>query len=423
MKASSAGRAQELSEMLGGEQGRLLEPRQAALHDELEALREAQHQRTKEGLPVWDLSMVNPDLAPPRPVLDRLLEAVTKTTNHRYAVSRGVRRLREAFSLKYLNAFGQALDPEKQVCVCLGSKDATFHALRVLIEPGDRVIVPEPAYPAHPSAVSLAGGNVVPWGLSEDPAEASTSLEALLRDVGAKVVLLNFPSNPAGVTVSELWWKMIGAVCARFGVTVINDFVYGEMTFSGVSAVSALSVTREGARCVEVYSLSKAYNVPGWRVGALVGDEATVRAVSRVKSLADYGLFLPLQYAATLALTASEDLVRPTTQTYARRLKVLQSGLEELGWRAARPGAGACLWAKYPDRLAEHGGPSAFRSINVARYLLTSVGLVVTPGIVFGARCDDWVRLAAVSNEERLRAVLGALRGMEQPVQIASGAS
>jgi alanine-synthesizing transaminase len=249
----------------------LIDPYQALLHNDLEDLRNLQHKRAVDGTTVWDLSMVNPDLPPPRMVLDRLLESVTKTANHRYAVSRGVRRLREAFSHKYLTRFKQELDPETQVCVCLGSKDATFHALRVLVQPGDVVVVPTPSYPAHPSSVALAGGKSVAWQAVNEPTQAAKELSQVLAATNAKVLLLNFPSNPAGAVVSREWWCEVGAVCARHSVTIVNDFVYGEMCFSGEAAESALWAKDSGARCVELYSLSKSYNVPGWRVGALVG--------------------------------------------------------------------------------------------------------------------------------------------------------
>jgi alanine-synthesizing transaminase len=338
-----------------------------------------------------------------------LLESVTKPTNHRYAVSRGVRRLREGFAIKYADTFSIKLDPETQVCVCLGSKDATFHALRVLVQKGDSVVVATPSYPAHPSSVALAGARSVPWRLTAEPEQAAHSLSAVLQSSGARVVLLNIPSNPAGVVVTDAWWRAVGAVCAQFGATIINDFVYGEMCFSGVSAVSALRAADVGARCVEVYSLSKAYNVPGWRVGALVGDAEIVGAVSRLKSHSDYGLFLPLQYAAAVALTCTEEIVKPTVATYERRLKVLSTGIQKLGWDVAPPAAGACLWAKYPQELAAQAGEGASRSIAVARYLLATSGVVVTPGIVFGEEFDDCIRFAAVTTEERLRDVVRML--------------
>jgi alanine-synthesizing transaminase len=393
---------------------RLLDPHIADIHDDLEVVRSVQRERAVEGLSVCDLSMVNPDIAPPRVILDRLLESVTKTANHRYAVSRGVRRLREAFSAKYRAVFQQELDPETQVCVCQGSKDATFHALRVLIRSGESVVIPQPSYPAHPAAVAMAGGRSVPWMWSLDAERDSVSLELVLRESGARVVLLNVPSNPAGQVASAAWWDAIGAVCARAGVTILNDFVYGEMVFDGSPAVSALRAAIQGARCVEVYSLSKAYSVPGWRVGALVGDSDVVRAVSRLKAHADYGLFLPIQYAAALALTSTENLVQATAQTYQRRLRVLSKGLEEAGWRVVQPRAGACLWAQYPSTLGGVVGGSRFSSINVAHHLLVTAGVMVSPGILCGAEFDGWIRFAAVVNEEKIRDVVRLLAGLRQ---------
>jgi len=377
--------------------------------DYLRALKNLQHQMLVDGKQVFDLSMVNPDLSPPRAVLDRLLESVTKPLNHRYAVSRGVRRLREAFAVKYSSRFGVTLNPETEICVCLGSKDATYHAIKSLITVGDSVVVSSPSYPAHVSSVTLAGGVVVPWECGVEPNEAAAALDRLLASSRARVVLLNFPSNPAGVVVSEEWWMAIADVCWRYGAAIINDFVYGEMCFSGEPAVSALKVRERGVRCVEVYSLSKAYNVPGWRVGALVGDAQIVQAVARWKSHSDYGLFLPLQYAASVALTAPQDLVRPTVMAYDRRLRVLGAGLNKLGWDVQVPEAGACLWARYPTSIVPVGDSATSGSVRVANELLARAGVLVTPGIVFGDAWDGYVRLSAVVTEERMREVVSAL--------------
>lgn len=380
--------------------------------DHLRSLKDLQHQMLIDGRQVLDLSMVNPDLPPPRAVLDRLLESVTKNQNHRYAVSRGVRRLREAFASKYSTRFGVTLDPENEVCVCLGSKDATYHALKSLIHVGDAVVVSCPSYPAHVSSVTLAGGKVVRWNYSLTVEEAARSLEDCLSRSKAKVLLLNFPSNPVGSVVSQEWWSAIADVCVRYGTAVINDFVYGEMCFSGQAATSALRVREKGVRCVEVYSLSKAYNVPGWRVGALVGDSEIVQAVARWKSHSDYGLFLPLQYAAAVALSSPQDLVRSTVQAYERRIRVLSEGLKSLGWTVEAPQAGACVWAKYPKDLLNVcvGGSSSSPSVRIAEGLLKKTGVLVSPGVVFGAACEEYVRFSAVVTEERMREVVGALR-------------
>lgn len=382
--------------------------------DYLRPLKLLQHQMLVEGKQVFDLSMVNPDLPPPRAVLDRLLESVTKHQNHRYAVSRGVRRLREAFVAKYATSFGISLNPDTEVCVCLGSKDATYHALKSLITPGEAVVVSSPSYPAHVSSVTLVGGTVSPWESPIDPSEAAASLDKLLSVSRARVVLLNFPSNPAGVVVSEEWWAAVADVCWRHGAAIINDFVYGEMCFSGKAGVSALMARERGVRCVEVYSLSKAYNVPGWRVGALVGDSQIVQAVARWKSHSDYGLFLPLQYAAAVALTAQNDLVRPTVMAYDRRLKVLAAGLRKLGWEVQDPEAGACLWARYPVSIIPNEVGAKSASVSVASEILRATGVLVTPGIVFGDLWDGFVRFSAVVTEERMREVVAALGGMKQ---------
>ncbi len=388
--------------------------------DHLQPLKEIQREMLMAGRGVFDLSMVNPDLAPPRPVLDRLLESVTKTQNHRYAVSRGVRRLREAFAAKYSNRFGVNVNPETEVCVCLGSKDATYHALKSLIKHGDRVVVSAPSYPAHVSGVALAGGSPVFWHYSTDAEKAAVSLDALLNKTGAKVLLLNFPSNPAGVVVSTEWWDAIARICKKYEASIINDFVYGEMCFSGHVAVSALRAREQGVRCVEVYSLSKAYNVPGWRVGALLGSEEIVQGVARFKSHSDYGLFLPLQYAAAVALTSPTDLVKSTVTAYERRLRVLNSGLTQLGWKVEEPRAGACIWAAYPQSLLP-GTSVGSKSVAVAAELLERTGVLVTPGIVFGQEYDSHVRFSAVVTEERMREVVDALkRGVALPSRVVS---
>lgn len=390
----------------------------SSIADSMKVLKSRQHEMLLEGREVIDLSMVNPDLPPPRPVLDRLLEYVTKTSTHRYAVSRGVRRLREAFAEKY-QSFGVSLDPEKNVCVCLGSKDATYHALRTLVKTGESVIVCAPAYPAHLSAIRLVGAIPYLWEAPDSIESAVASLGGLLEKTRASLVLLNFPSNPTGKIVTAEWLKGIVAEARKHKAYVVNDFVYGEMCFSGNKAPSLLAATPNDLTGVlEVYSLSKAYNVPGWRVGALSGDENVVKEVARQKSIADYGVFLPLQYAAALALTAKEDLVRSTVTQYDRRSRILIKGLRSLGWNVLEPEAGASVWAEIPLEIREkaiscypmtHLSENHSVSMKVARLLLEEAGVLSTPGAVFGDPFDTYLRFALVVPEERMRDVLEAL--------------
>lgn len=367
-----------------------------------DSIKDVHKEKVHRGEQVWDLSMVNPDMHPPRVLMDRLLEFVTKGNNHRYAVSRGVRRLREAFAIKYERKFEQVVNPESDVCVCLGSKDGIFNILRAAIVAGERVLIGAPSYPAHHSAVELAGGVSIAWQIPFDPHEAYVSLNEQLRVHRPRVLLLNLPANPSGAVVGYDWWAQVARCCAHHDVLLVNDFVYGEMCFSGEPAVSALVGRQYGARCVEVYSLSKAYNVPGWRVGGIVGDAEVVRSVAQLKAKADYGLFLPLQYAASFALSSEEELVAETARTYRRRLRVLMEGLQDVGCEMCEPQAGACLWTRLPERV-KLGGQNSSQSIDFAAALLASENIVVTPGILFGVEYDRWIRLAAVTSEERLR--------------------
>jgi aspartate/methionine/tyrosine aminotransferase len=213
------------------------------------------------------------------------------------------------------------------------------------------------------------------------------------------------------MVVDADWWSAIGAVCAAFGAVVINDFVYGEMCFSGVPAQSALSMAAQGVRCVEVFSLSKSHNIPGWRVGALLGDAKILSVVAGLKAHADYGLFLPLQHAAAFALTTTDDLVRPTVAMYERRIKVLSAGLQRLGWQVSEAKAGACVWAKFPREVAQTATPGiASVSVGVAHALLKKHGVLVSPGVVFGDGFDDHIRFAAVVSEEKIRDLLCVLQ-------------
>jgi alanine-synthesizing transaminase len=368
----------------------------------IDTIKNVHKEKMHRGEQVWDLSMVNPDLQPPRLLMDRLLEFVTKGNNHRYAVSRGVRRLREAFAIKYERQFKQIISPESEVCVCLGSKDGVFNILRATVGPGERVLIGAPSYPAHQSAVELVGGSSIAWQVPFDPQQAYVSLDKLLSVHSPRVVLLNMPANPSGAVVGYDWWERVATCCARHDVLLVNDFVYGEMCFAGGPAVSALVGRQHGARCIEVYSLSKAYNVPGWRVGGIVGDAEVVRNVARLKAKADYGLFLPLQYAASFALSSEEGLVADTVNTYRRRLRVVMDGLQGVGCEMIEPQAGACLWMRLPEMPSIEGNGRS-KSIDFATELLQSENIVVTPGILFGAEYDQWIRLAAVTSEERLR--------------------
>lgn len=409
-----------------------------------------------QGEDIIDLSMVNPDIAPPRYAMDRLVEAITKPQNHRYAVSRGVRKIREGFSTKYLNAFGVSLDPDLEVCLTLGSKDAVLQALAVICRPGDRVILVSPTYPAYLHA--LEAHKLVPVVVSSFSDTAPLSDAQLFEKLEAaalsgvlgsgerpKMMILNYPANPTGITVSSEFWEKIRDLSAKSGCVILNDFVYGEMPLIGERPKSLLSGTHvltERARILETYSLSKAYGVPGWRIGCIVGDRDLVRAIVKLKSRLDYGAFLPLQFAAAAVLSHDQDLVGGTCSEYARRADVVCRGLDGLGWRYVKPVAGASVFFELPQHIFEQeiqrqvggvrdkgamaaqsavGGKSMntaseesimleqLREHLSANLILERSRVSLMPGGLFGDGFSAWLRVALVAAPDRLREVVNRL--------------
>ena len=362
-----------------------------------------------QGIDLVDLSMFNPDILPSAVALDALHEYSLKASNHRYAVSRGIRKLREAFAFLYAKKFSVTLDPESEICVCSGTKDGLIHVLHALVSPGDTVVVATPTYPMHVSAIKLARAQPAYFDITNGTEDQIISrLIEVLDQTKAKIVLLNFPNNPTGISVSDSFLKMLAQVTVERGVTVINDFVYGEMMHrtanSGLLPSSLLTVRNINPNVLESYSLSKAYSVPGWRTGAILGNTTIVRSVARLKSHSDYGIFLPLQHAAAAVLTSPLELASAITGQYERRLRVLMTGLTELGWSFSRPTAGACLWARLPEGLRSYG------AAQVCRSLLEHHHLLITPGELYGSGFEEFVRFALVVSEEKIHDVVGKIK-------------
>lgn len=371
--------------------------------DRLKELDELKLQILGKGQMLLDLSMINPDLEPPRLLLDKLLEATTKPNNHRYAVSRGIRKLREAFALKYANRFSVKIDPESEVCITAGTKDAVVHCLTALTDPGDTVLVGRPTYPAHLSALHVNHLKPQFFDISADLDLMLRGIEEALDRSKAKVLLINFPNNPTAVVPSKSFFERLEKITRARGVFVLNDFVYGEMGYDGVHPVSLLAVSEFKEHGAETYSLSKAYNIAGWRVGALVGQFQLVRLLGRLKSHLDYGTFLPIQTAAAAALSSKEDLVRSTVSAYNARRRALINGLQRLKWPAEFPRAGASVWVKVPDFHAQGG------SLQVCKRLLAEQHILATPGFLFGEEFDDHIRLALVVSEEQIHELVRRL--------------
>lgn len=358
-----------------------------------------------DGMELLDLSMINPDLSPPRMLVDKLVEASVRPALHRYAVARGIGRLRSAFQEKYRKRFDVALDPETQVCVTFGSKDAVLHALMCFdSERRTRgVLLGLPLYPAHAAALELLGYNTTYFQVSDDESQMLDAIETACGSNDIGCILLNFPHNPTGISVTKEFWSNLVTLAKQKDILLLNDFVYGELAFDSLSAPSLLSVDTDFTHCAEVYSLSKAYSIPGWRVGALLGNAQLTTALSALKSQVDYGLFLPLQHAAAEALLSTDGLAQKTAERYLQRARVLTEGLRSAGWQVRMPTAGCCVWGTMPADYP-------VSAEDFALLLLDREGIAVLPGNAFGAGFTREIRFALVQDEERMRLVINAIR-------------
>ena len=372
----------------------------------LNELHDLKLKRVDSGRPVYDFSMINPDLPPTRGVVDRLVQASLKGFNHRYGVSRGLKKLREAFAEKYKRNFGAELSPADEICVTLGSKDALLHLFRIIKGINPSLLVLDPCYPPFISAAQYHGLKInrLSWNGSET--ETIEDIASFLTNNKVGGIVLNFPMNPTGDVVSQKFWSALVDLAKRHGVLLVNDFAYGELVHKGESA-SLLSVPGARDVAVEIYTMSKAYNVAGWRVAALLGNSGVIKTISKIKSKIDYGMFLPVQIAAAGALVEGQDVVASTRETYARRLRVLSEGLNTLGWDASMPAAGASLWVKTPARILADDSSS-----HLVKEMLMKHGVALLPGEAFGESSKGFIRFAAVLPEDKIREALSELEGI-----------
>lgn len=373
--------------------------------DKLAALYASRREAEAAGQPVVDLSMINPDIPPARSLLDRLVEGTLKAKNHRYSVARGVRRLRDSLCAKYRHKFSVQLDAESDVCVSAGAKDGVVLALSACAKPGATVLMPAPLYPAHRAAARLCGLHTYLFEMYAEPSRTIQSIRDAARVAGACTIVLNYPNNPTGATVSSQFWSELGQLALEFNLTVINDFTYGELVYQNAAALSMLSDPVLKSRGVEVYSLSKAYSVPGWRIGGVLGCSPIVKRVAQLKAHLDYGAFLPLQIAAAYALSTSEDLAKGAREQYNMRATLVFRSLSSLGFQVKMPEAGCCVWARLPERCS-------LDSFDFCSLILRRKGVMLMPGLVFGDGYTRYVRLALVAPEPELREVLRSVEEM-----------
>jgi alanine-synthesizing transaminase len=347
---------------------------------------------------VIDLGMGNPDGATPRVIVNKLVEAARNARNHRYSQSRGIPRLREEITLRYAANYGVKLDPEKEAIVTIGAKDALAHLLFATVGPDDVVVSPNPAYPIHQYGVIMAEGHACMLPMPD----AATFLERLkdLYRTSArkpKMLVVSFPHNPTTTCVDLEFFREIIGLARSHGTMVVHDFAYADLCFDGYKAPSILQVEGASEVAVEIFSMSKSYNMAGWRVGFCLGNRRMIAALARIKSYLDYGVFQPIQIASIIALRECEEDTRKICAVYQKRRDVLVTGLRRAGWHVEPPRGSMFVWARIPEPFRSMG------SLEFSKLLLEQALVAVSPGIGFGPMGEGHVRFALVENEHRIR--------------------
>lgn len=359
------------------------------------------------GEDIIDFGMGNPERPTPRHIVDKLVEVAQRDDTHRYSMSRGIPRLRKAICNWYQRRYDVALDFDTEAIVTIGSKEGLAHLALATMGPGDTVLVPNPAYPIHPYGFVIAGADILHVPLLPG-VDFFAKLEEAIRNSWPKpkMLVLNFPANPTTQCVELEFFTKVVAIAREHGVWVIHDLAYADLVFDGYQAPSILQVPGAKTIAVETFSLSKSYNMPGWRVGFVCGNPTLVGALTRIKSYLDYGLFTPLQVAAITALEGPQDCVTEICDTYRQRRDVLCEGLTALGWPVEKPKATMFVWAPIPEPYKAMG------SLEFSKKLLLEAKVAVSPGIGFGDYGDDHVRFALIENIHRTRQAVRGIRDM-----------
>lgn len=359
------------------------------------------------GEDIIDFGMGNPDQPTPKHIVEKLVEASKREDTHGYSISKGIPRLRRAICNWYKTRYDVDLDPESEAIVTLGSKEGLAHLAMAVVDRGDAVLVPNPAYPIHPFGFVIAGADVrhIPIGPDIDFFE---ELQRSIRDSWPKpkMLLINFPSNPTTQCVDLDFFTKIIEIAREHKIWVIQDLAYADIVFDGYKAPSILQVPGAKDIAVEFFSMSKSYNMPGWRVGFMVGNPKLVNALSRIKSYLDYGTFTPIQIAAITALKEDQKCVTDICDMYCGRRDVLCDGLNSMGWKVDKPKGTMFVWAPIPEQF------KAIGSLEFAKKVLIEAKVAVSPGIGFGSYGDNFVRFALIENEHRTRQALRAIRAM-----------
>ncbi|MCX5904740.1 MAG: aminotransferase class I/II-fold pyridoxal phosphate-dependent enzyme [Proteobacteria bacterium] len=364
-------------------------------------------QSRREGEDIIDLGMGNPDLPTPKPVVDKLIEAVQNPKNHRYSVSRGIYKLRLAITNWYRRNYNVDLDPDSEAIVTMGAKEGLSHMALSIVGPGDVVLVPNPAYPIHPYSVVIAGGDLMSFPIGKGYDFFEQLMKAVKRTwPKPKLLIISFPNNPTTAVVDLDFFKKIVDFARDNKCLVIHDLAYADLVFDDYRAPSLLQVPGAKDIGVEFFSMSKSYSMPGWRVGFAVGNQRMIAALARLKSYFDYGMFQPIQIASIIALNEIQDAVKEITAVYKNRRDVLVEGLNKIGWEIEKPKATMFVWAPIPEKFKQMG------SLDFSKVLLKEGKVAVSPGIGFGEYGEGYVRFALVENEHRIRQAVRGIKGV-----------
>lgn len=364
-------------------------------------------QARRAGEDIIDMGMGNPDIPTPKPVVDKLIEAVQNPRNHRYSVSKGIFKLRLAITNWYRRRYNIDLDPENEAIVTMGAKEGLSHMVLSIVSRGDVVFVPNPAYPIHPYSVVIAGGDLTSIPIGEDRDFFEEILKATKRTwPKPKLLIISFPNNPTTAVVSLDFFEKVVDFAKENNILVIHDLAYADLVFDGYTAPSFLQVPGAKDVGVEFFSMSKSYSMPGWRVGFAVGNQKMIGALARLKSYYDYGTFQPIQISSIIALNELQESVKEIASVYEKRRDVLIAGLNKAGWEVKKPKATMFVWAKIPEKFRKAG------SLEFSKVLLKEGKVAVSPGIGFGEYGEGFVRFALVENEHRTRQAIRGIRGV-----------
>ena len=362
------------------------------------------------GEDIIDLGMGNPDLPTPKHIVDKLVESVRNPRNHRYSLSRGIPKLRLAICNWYKRKYNVDLDPETEAIATIGAKEGLSHLVLATMGPGDIALVPNPTYPIHAFSVIIAGADVRSISLTSGEGDFIDRAERAIKMMWPrpKMMILSFPHNPTTQVVELDFFKRVVAFAKEHKLLVVHDLAYADLVFDGYKAPSILQVPGAKDVAVEMYSMSKGYSMPGWRVGFVVGNKRLVGALTRMKSYLDYGIFQAIQVAATVALNGPQRVVDEAVEVYRKRRDCLVEGFARIGWEFEKPKGTMFVWAPIPEPFREMG------SVEFSKLLLTKAKVAVSPGIGFGEHGEGFVRFALVENEHRIRQ---AIRGVKEMLQ------